>query len=76
MELQEPPLLELLGEEEIDEAQAVRALEKARAAADVATKRRTSREKRLRALGFEDPTVEQGKEQLARNVALRDWPKR
>ena len=76
MELQEPPLLELLGEEEIDETQAVRALEKARAAADVATKRRTSREKRLRALGFEDPTVEQGKEQLARNVALRDWPKR
>ncbi len=37
--------------------------------------RRISREERLRALGFEDPSDEQRREQLARNVALRAWPK-
>ena len=30
---------------------------------------------RLRTLGFEDPSSEQRREQLARNVAMRDWPK-
>ena len=40
-----------------------------------AESRRVSRETRLRALGFEEPTAEQRKENLALNVALRDWPK-
>ena len=40
-----------------------------------AESRRISREDRLRALGFEEPTAEQRKENLALNVALRDWPK-
>jgi len=36
---------------------------------------RVAREDRLRALGFEEPTAEQRKENLALNVALREWPK-
>ncbi len=39
-------------------------------------RKRKNREDRLRALGFEDPSGNQRKEQLARNVALQDWPKR
>lgn len=30
---------------------------------------------RLRALGYEEPTNEQRKDNLAKNVALLDWPK-
>lgn len=37
--------------------------------------RRVAREDRLRALGFEEPTAEQRKENLALNIALREWPK-
>jgi hypothetical protein len=40
-----------------------------------AENRRVAREERLRALGFEDPSDEQRREQLARNLAMRDWPK-
>ena len=36
--------------------------------------RRTRREDRLRALGFEDPTNDERRERLARNAALKDWP--
>jgi plasmid replication initiation protein len=39
------------------------------------TLRRKKREDRLQALGFEDLSNEQRKEQLAKNVALLDWPK-
>ena len=42
---------------------------------DEAERRRVAREDRLRALGFEEPTAEQRKENLALNVALREWPK-
>ena len=45
-----------------------------RAVADTATQRRVAREERLRNLGFEDPGREQRREQLARNMALREWP--
>lgn len=54
----------------------VQALEQARALGETATSRRTRREDRLRALGFEDPTNDERRERLARNVALKDWPKR
>lgn len=40
-----------------------------------AESRRIAREVRLRALGFEEPSDEQRKKNLALNVALRDWPK-
>lgn len=35
---------------------------------------RMQRETALRAQGFDDPTSEQRREQLARNMALKDWP--
>lgn len=40
-----------------------------------AESRRVAREDRLRALGFDEPSDEQRKENLALNVALREWPK-
>ena len=39
-----------------------------------AARRRAAREERLRNLGSEDPGREQRREQLARNMALRQWP--
>ena len=73
-DLDEPALLELLYEERIDEDRVVGAIERARVLRDAATQRRAAREERLRGLGFEDPGYEQRREQLARNMALRDWP--
>ena len=75
-ELDGPTLLELLSEERIDEDLVVNAIEKTQALGDAATRRRATREERLRDLGFEDPGREQRREQLARNMALRDWPNR
>ena len=75
-DIDEPALLELLVEERIDEVRVVSAVEQAQALADAATRRRAAREERLRNLGFEDPGPGQRREQLARNMALRDWPKR
>ena len=69
-------LLDLLSEERIDEDHVVNAIEEAQALGDAATRRRAAREERLRNLGFEDPGHEQRREQLARNMALRDWPNR
>ena len=72
----EPSLLDLLSEFRLDQKRVTRALKRARDLGAAALRKRESREDRLRALGFEDPTGNQRKEQLARNVALQDWPKR
>ena len=69
-----PALLDILGEEQIDEDRVVAAIKQARALGDAAARKRAAREERLRNLGFEDPGREQRIEQLARNMALRDWP--
>ena len=69
-----PALLDILGEEQIDEDRVVAAIQQARALGDAAARRRAAREERLRNLGFEDPGREQRTEQLARNMALRAWP--
>jgi len=76
IDLEVPSLIDLLGEEQIDEDRVLHAIEKVRALGDSASHRRTTREDRLRALGFQDPSNEQRREQLARTVALQDWPKR
>ena len=47
----------------------------AKALQDDPAARRQAREDRLRTLGFEEPTAEQCKVNLALNVALCDWPK-
>ena len=75
-DLDGPALIDLLAEERIDEDRLVNAIEQARALGDTASRRRANREERLRDLGFEDPGPEQRREQLARNMALRDWPNR
>ena len=69
-----PALVDILCEEQIDEDRVVAAIQQARALGDAAARRRATREERLHNLGFEDPGREQRIEQLARNMALRDWP--
>ena len=73
-DLDGPALLDMLGEEQIDEDRVVAAIQQALALGDAAARRRAAREGRLRNLGFEDPGREQRREQLATNMALRDWP--
>ena len=75
-DLDEPSLLDLLCEESLDEERVLHTLVRVRDLGAAAAHSRTAREDRLRALGFEDPNDEQRKEQLARNVALQDWPRR
>ena len=72
----EPSLLDLLSEHRLDKERVARAVQRARDLGAAASRKRESREDRLRALGFEDPSGNQRKEQLARNVALQDWPRR
>ena len=75
-DLDGPALLDLLCEERINEDRVVTAIEQASALSDAVTQRRATREERLRKLGFEDPGREQRREQLATNMALREWPSR
>ena len=75
-DLEGPSLLDLLVEPRIDEDRVANAIEHVQVLGDAATRRRTAREDRLRDLGFEDPGREQRREQLATNLALRDWPNR
>lgn len=70
-----PSLLEALSAESIDESLVSSLAREAKALGEQAQLRRTSREERLRALGFDSPSDAQRREQLARNVAMRDWPK-
>ena len=76
MEVDAPSLIELLGEESLDEDRVIRAIERSRALADSASRRRTAREERLTTLGFEELGGEQRRRQLATSVALRKWPER
>ena len=68
--LAEPSLLDLLCEDRLDQEHVARALKRARNLGAAAFRKRKNREDRLRALGFEDPSGDQRKELLARNVAL------
>jgi transcriptional regulator with XRE-family HTH domain len=76
IDLGAPSLIELLSEEQLDEERVLHTIERVRALGDSASRRSRTREDRLRALGFEDPSDEQRREQLAKNLALKDWPKR
>ena len=66
-------LLELLGEEAIDEVTAKNAIRRVKALGDAVGAQREEREARLRAVGFEEVDGGQGKANLARNVALMEW---
>lgn len=76
MSLTEPSLLDLLCEDRLDQERLARAIERVRSRGDAASRKRKDREDRLRALGFEDLSRDQRKALLARNMALRDWPRR
>ena len=71
----EPSLLDLLKADALDEPRVAKVLAEAHALEDEAKTARLAREDRLRQLGFEEPTAEQRKANLALNVALREWPK-
>jgi hypothetical protein len=71
----EPSLLELLKVDTVDEARVAGVLAEAKRLEDEAKRTRVAREGRLHELGFEEPTAKQRKENLALNVALREWPK-
>ena len=68
-------LLELLGEEAIDEVTAKNVIRRAKALGDAVDARREKREARLRAAGFEEPEAEQRRGNLATNVGLMEWPR-
>jgi AcrR family transcriptional regulator len=71
----EPSLLELLKADTLDEARISKVLREAKAIDDGVENERLTREDRLRALGFGEPTAEQRKANLALDMALRQWPK-
>lgn len=71
----EPSLLDLLKADTLDEARVAKVLAEAKALEDQAEGERLAREDRLRALGYELPTEEQRRQNLALNMALREWPK-
>ena len=75
MEFNMPSLLDLLGEEQIEQDHLVQVIKQVRAMGDTASRMRADREDRLRSLGFEELDQEQRRKQLARNVALKNWPK-
>ena len=68
-------LIDQLVEEQINEDRLVQVIKQVQDLGDKASQMRASREDRLRRLGFEEPDQEQRREQLASNVALKDWPK-
>ena len=68
-------LLELLGEETIDEVTAKDVIRRAKALGDGVDVRREEREGRLREAGFEEADGEQRRASLATNVGLMGWPR-
>lgn len=68
-------VLDLLGEETIDEIPVGDALRRARVLGDAIHALREERTARQREAGFEEPDAEQRKAILATNVALMEWPK-
>jgi transcriptional regulator with XRE-family HTH domain len=75
IELGAPSLIDLLSEEHLDEERALHTIQRVQGLEDSASHRRRAREDRLRALGFDSPSDAQRRDQLAKNVALQDWPK-
>lgn len=69
-----PALIDVLRADTLDEV-AIKSLARdAKELVQRVERRRLSREDRLRALGFEEPSDDERRDQLARNVGMRDWP--
>ncbi len=71
----EPSLLELLSEEKPAWDRIVEALKAVRRLGDMAGQEQAALEERLRSSGFEEPDAARRREQLAKNMALKPWPK-
>ena len=68
-------VLELLGEEAIDEVTAKDVIRRAKALGDAMDAEREEREGRLREAGFEEVDAAQRRANLATNVGLMEWPR-
>ena len=75
LEPEEQSLLELLGEEMIDEVTAKNAIRRVKVLGDAMGAEREEREARVRGAGFEEVDGGQRKANLARNVGLMGWPR-
>ncbi len=75
LDLESPTLIAVLASSEIDEEQVRPVLAEARRLTDDSTLERKTRDSTLRAKGFGEVDEERRKAQLARNVALLEWPK-
>lgn len=69
-------LVDALEADPLDEGLVNELLRVARALTDQAEARSAEREARLREHGFDEPDEDARKEQLAQNIAMRDWPER
>lgn len=69
-----PSVLDLLAADNFDEPFIGKLLGHARSLGNMAEARRIERETRLRKLGYDEPTDEKRKGQLAQTIAARDWP--
>lgn len=70
------PLLDVLSSDTLDEEEARRLITAASSLTNQLSRRRESREDRLRDLGYDEHTSDERRETLGRNVAMMDWPKR
>jgi len=72
---QQPSLLDALRAQTIDETLVVSLMTEASRLDREAVRARAEKEERLRAAGFEEQSEEERRDNLARNVATRDWPR-
>ena len=75
LEPEERSLLELLGEETIDEVRVKSVIRRVKGVGDAVGAQREEREARLREAGFEEVDDEQRRANLATNVGLMGWPR-
>ncbi|MDZ4697454.1 MAG: helix-turn-helix domain-containing protein [Deltaproteobacteria bacterium] len=70
-----PSLFDVLSARVIDEVRFLELVREAKSLGEQAENRRLRREEQLRSIGFDDPSDGERRDQLARNIAMRDWPK-
>lgn len=70
-----PSLLDLLTADTFDEPRVARVLKEAKELEAAVQAKQEANQQRLRDRGFAEPSDEQRKENLALNMALREWPK-
>jgi len=68
-------ILDILQNDQWDEASILELLSKAKELSDKVSQRRTDRNTRLRELGYEEPTTSEAKSRLAKNISMMEWNK-